>query len=174
MASKSADMIIQINVSAPALENAIKALTDAIAGNKVEQTSPSVKVDSIMPAPVPAEAPAPAPQAQPIPTVAPAPAPVPAPVQQTVPTAAPVQQAQPVAAPAPAPAPVQQAAPATPAAITLEAICAAGAQLIQTDPENMQKVLNILPKYGVQAINLVKPEQYEAVAADLRALGATI
>ncbi|MBR4718857.1 MAG: hypothetical protein IKP31_01300 [Lachnospiraceae bacterium] len=174
MASKSADMIIQINVSAPALENAIKALTDAIAGNKVEQTSPSVKVDSIMPAPVPAEAPAPAPQAQPIPTVAPAPAPAPAPVQQTVPTAAPVQQAQPVAAPAPAPVPVQQAAPATPAAITLEAICAAGAQLIQTDPENMQKVLNILPKYGVPAINLVKPEQYEAVATDLRALGATI
>lgn len=174
MASKSADMIIQINVSAPALENAIKALTDAIAGNKVEQTSPSVKVDSIMPAPVPAEAPAPAPQAQPIPTVAPAPAPAPAPVQQTVPTAAPVQQAQPVAAPAPAPVPVQQAAPATPVAITLEAICAAGAQLIQTDPENMQKVLNILPKYGVPAINLVKPEQYEAVAADLRALGATI
>ena len=174
MASKSADMIIQINVSAPALENAIKALTDAIAGNKVEQTSPSVKVDSIMPAPVPAEAPAPAPQAQPIPTVAPAPVPAPAPVQQTVPTAAPVQQAQPVAAPAPAPAPGQQAAPATPAAITLEAICAAGAQLIQTDPENMQKVLNILPKYGVPAINLVKPEQYEAVAADLRALGATI
>ena len=174
MASKSADMIIQINVSAPALENAIKALTDAIAGNKVEQTSPSVKVDSIMPAPVPAEAPAPAPQAQPIPTVAPAPAPAPAPVQQTVPTAAPVQQAQPIVAPAPAPAPVQQAAPATPAAITLDAICAAGAQLIQTDPENMQKVLNILPKYGVPAINLVKPEQYEAVAADLRALGATI
>ena len=174
MASKSADMIIQINVSAPARENAIKALTDAIAGNKVEQTSPSVKVDSIMPAPVSAEAPAPAPQAQPIPTIAPAPAPAPAPVQQTVPTAAPVQQAQPVAAPAPAPVPVQQAAPATPAAITLEAICAAGAQLIQTDPENMQKVLNILPKYGVPAINLVKPEQYEAVAADLRALGATI
>lgn len=174
MASKSADMIIQINVSAPALENAIKALTDAIAGNKVEQTSPSVKVDSIMPAPVPAEALAPVPQAQPIPTVAPAPAPAPVPVQQTIPTAAPVQQAQPVVAPAPAPAPVQQAAPATPAAITLDAICAAGAQLIQTDPENMQKVLNILPKYGVPAINLVKPEQYEAVAADLRALGATI
>jgi hypothetical protein len=38
----------------------------------------------------------------------------------------------------------------------------------------MQKILGLLPKYNVPAINLIKPEQFEAVAADLRALGAKI
>ena len=163
-----ADMTIQVQINAPDLVAAITALTDAIAGSKVEPTAPAVKIEQvqavpqqdIMPAPV-VEAPQPAAA---VPT-----APTPAPVQQAVPTAAPVQQAQ--------QAPVQiAAAPATPTApaLTLDAISAAGAQLIQDNPDNMQKILGLLPKYNVPAINLIKPEQFEAVAADLRALGAKI
>ena len=177
-----ADMVIQINVSAPGLEIAIKALTDAILQKNGEVVIPegsAVKIEQvqavpqqdIMPAPV-VETPQPA--AAPVPTAPVQQAqPAPAPVQQTVPTAAPatapVQQAQ--------PAPVQTAvAPATPTApaLTLDAISAAGAQLIQDNPDNMQKILGLLPKYNVPAINLIKPEQFEAVAADLRALGAKI
>lgn len=166
--AKAADMVIQINVSAPGLEAAIKALTDTIAGSKIEQTSPAVKIESVMPAPV-QEAPAA------VPTTAPAPVQeAPAPAPAAVPTAAPA----PAPAPAPAAVPTAPAAPApavaTPTALTLEAICNAGASLIQTNPDMMQSVLAILPKYGVPAINLVKPEQFEAVAADLRTLGAAI
>ena len=169
--AKAADMVIQINVSAPRLEAAIKALTDTIAGSKIEQSGPAIKLDPVaqvtqevptMPAPVQEAAPAPVPTAP----VAPAPVPQVAPTPAPVPTAAPA----PVAAPAPAPA----AAPAQATQLTLEAICNAGAMLIQSNPDMMSAVLDILPKYGVQAINLVKPEQFEAVAADLRALGAAI
>lgn len=173
-----ADMTIQVQISAPDLVAAITALTDAIAGSKVEPTAPAVKIEQvqavpqqdIMPAPV-VEAPQPAAAVPTAPTPAPVQQaqPAPAPVQQVVPTAAPVQQAQ--------PAPVQTAAaPATPTApaLTLDAISAAGAQLIQDNPDNMQKILGLLPKYNVPAINLIKPEQFEAVAADLRALGAKI
>lgn len=173
-----ADMTIQVQISAPDLVAAITALTDVIAGSKVEPTAPAVKIEQvqavpqqdIMPAPV-VEAPQPAAAVPTAPTPAPVQQaqPAPAPVQQVVPTAAPVQQAQ--------PAPVQTAAaPATPTApaLTLDAISAAGAQLIQDNPDNMQKILGLLPKYNVPAINLIKPEQFEAVAADLRALGAKI
>ena len=173
-----ADMTIQVQINAPDLVAAITALTDAIAGSKVEPTAPAVKIEQvqavpqqdIMPAPV-VEAPQPAAAVPTTPTPAPVQQaqPAPAPVQQVVPTAAPVQQAQ--------PAPVQTAAaPATPTApaLTLDAISAAGAQLIQDNPDNMQKILGLLPKYNVPAINLIKPEQFEAVAADLRALGAKI
>lgn len=173
-----ADMTIQVQISAPDLVAAITALTDAIAGSKVEPTAPAVKIEQvqavpqqdIMPAPV-VEAPQPAAAVPTTPTPAPVQQaqPAPAPVQQVVPTAAPVQQAQ--------PAPVQTAAaPATPTApaLTLDAISAAGAQLIQDNPDNMQKILGLLPKYNVPAINLIKPEQFEAVATDLRALGAKI
>ena len=160
-----ADMTIQVQINAPDLVAAITALTDVIAGSKVEPTAPAVKIEQvqavpqqdIMPAPV-VEAPQPAAA---VPT-----APTPAPVQQAQPAPAPVQQVVPTAAP------VQQAQPAP--ALTLDAISAAGAQLIQDNPDNMQKILGLLPKYNVPAINLIKPEQFEAVAADLRALGAKI
>ncbi len=181
-----ADMTIQVQISAPDLVAAITALTDAIAGSKVEPTAPAVKIEQvqavpqqdIMPAPV-VEAPQPAAAVPTTPTPAPVQQaqPAPAPVQQVVPTAAPVQQAQPAPVQQAQPAPVQTAAaPATPTApaLTLDAISAAGAQLIQDNPDNMQKILGLLPKYNVPAINLIKPEQFEAVAADLRALGAKI
>ena len=170
--AKAADMVIQINVSAPGLEAAIKALTDTIAGSKIEQTSPAVKIESVMPAPV-QKAPAAVPTATPAPVQeAPAPAPAAVPTAAPAPAPAPAPAVVPTAPAAPAQAPVQNVA--TPTALTLEAICNAGASLIQTNPDMMQSVLAILPKYGVPAINLVKPEQFEAVAADLRALGAAI
>ena len=77
-------------------------------------------------------------------------------------------QVQQVAAPAPAPTPIPVAQPT----ITLDAICNAGAKLVEQG--QMNQVIGLLGKYGVQAVNQIKPEQFEAFAADLRGLGAQI
>ena len=82
---------------------------------------------------------------------------------ETQPTAAPqaVQQ----------PTPVPQAAP-TQKAITLNDLATAGAGLV--DQGKMPQVIALLGKYGVQAITQLQPESFEAFAAELRALGASI
>lgn len=91
--------------------------------------------------------------------------------------AAPSAPAAPVSAPvaaAPA-APVSSAAmpvqaPAAPAQpITLDMISNAGSALI--DQGKMDLVMQLLSKYGVQAITLLPPAMYPAFAADLQALG---
>lgn len=56
--------------------------------------------------------------------------------------------------------------------ITLDDIGRAGASLV--DAHKMPQLNELLRKYGVQTIVQLKPESYEAVAADLRALGASI
>lgn len=159
---------IQINLSAPGLEAAIKALTDAIAsaglnGMKavipanaasqvagVQPAAPQVQIDS-----VPAEKPA-------------------APVQvvQTGTTVAPSNtQPQVTSQPtaqfmnAPASIPAQ-------AGVTLDAIVTAGAGLVEKGL--MNQVITLLGKYGVQAVNQIQPSQYDAFAEELRALGAQI
>jgi hypothetical protein len=38
----------------------------------------------------------------------------------------------------------------------------------------MQQLLELLGRYGVQAVTQLKPEQYGAFATELRALGAQI
>ncbi len=122
-------------------------------------------------------------------TPAPAAAPVsPAPVNPT-PGPAPTMAA-PVVAPSPSPTPVTNAptagptsaapgntpAPAVPVAgaptYTLDQISRAGASLV--DAGKMQQLLELLGRYGVQAVTQLKPEQYGAFATELRGLGAQI
>lgn len=86
-----------------------------------------------------------------------------------VPTA-PAQQA-PVAPVAPA----QPAAPAVPTAApqyTLEMIATAGSALI--DAGKLDQLMALLGKYGVDSLTNLAPENYGAIAQELRALGARI
>lgn len=93
--------------------------------------------------------------------------------------------AAPVAAPSPAPAPTagqtsaapgNTPAPTVPVAgaptYTLDQISRAGASLV--DAGKMQQLLELLGRYGVQAVTQLQPEQYGAFATELRALGAQI
>lgn len=123
---------------------------------KVIVEAPAIeKLAEVLRLPVPV-APTPAP-------VAPAPAPV-------APAPAPVAPAPAPVAPT-APVPVAPAPTATPH-YTIDQLAAAGAGLI--DAGKMHELLNLLAKYNVQAITMLKPEQFAAMAADLRALGARI
>ena len=170
-------MEMKITVEAPDLAASILKLAKAIAsGPDPDILTPDepLPVASYPTAPAPAPAPA---------------APVsPAPVTPTqTPTPAP---AAPVAAPSPSPTPVTNAptagptsavpgntpAPAVPVtgapAYTLDQISRAGASLV--DAGKMQQLLELLGRYGVQAVTQLKPEQYGAFATELRALGAQI
>ena len=55
---------------------------------------------------------------------------------------------------------------------TLDQISRAGAYLV--DAGRMQQLLELLGRYGVQAVTQLQPEQYGAFATELRALGAQI
>lgn len=57
-------------------------------------------------------------------------------------------------------------------AYTLDQISRAGAALV--DAGKMQQLLELLGRYGVQAVTQLQPEQYGAFATELRALGAQI
>lgn len=108
---------------------------------------------------------------------APAPAPAPVtPTQTPAPTATP-----PVAAPTPtagqtSAAPGNTPAPTVPVTgaptYTPGQISRAGASLV--DAGKMQQLLELLGRYGVQAVTQLQPEQYGAFATELRALGAQI
>ena len=67
-------------------------------------------------------------------------------------------------------------APAVPVttapAYTLDQISRAGASLV--DAGKMQQLLELLGRYGVQAVTQLQPEQYGTFATELRALGAQI
>ena len=99
--------------------------------------------------------------------------------------AAALAPATPIAAvPMPPAAPFAPTAPVTPPppfvpttqapAYTLDQITRAGADLITAKPEIMDALMAMLPKYGVQTLTTLKPEQFGAVATELRALGANI
>lgn len=92
--------------------------------------------------------------------------------QQTAP--APQPQAQTIPMPQPqAPTPAQQTtAQPQQKALTLNDIATAGAGLV--DQGKMQQVIELLGKYGVQAITQLQPTQFDAFAGELRALGAAI
>lgn len=150
-------MEINVTVNAPELSAAINNLANAISGQIV---APQVTAQVAPSAPV-----APAPQVAPQPTQS-------APVQQetatqpTAPTTTPV-------APAPQPtAPTPQPQATAETAITLEALCAAGAKLVESG--QMAQVIALLGKYGVQAINQLPAEKYTEFAAELRAIGGQI
>lgn len=90
--------------------------------------------------------------------------------QQTAP--APQPQAQTIPMPQ-APTPAQQTtAQPQQKALTLSDIATAGAGLV--DQGKMQQVIELLGKYGVQAITQLQPTQFDAFAGELRALGAAI
>ncbi len=91
------------------------------------------------------------------------------PAQAAMEIPTPVPQPTPVPAPAPVEAPVS--APAT-KVYTFEDITAAGSQLLEMN--KMSQLMELLKGYGVQAVTQLKPEQYAAVAAGLRGLGAKI
>ena len=80
----------------------------------------------------------------------------------------PVVQTTPIA-PTPTPAP----APATNAKkYTREEIAKAGSALVTQN--KMPELLALLQKHGVASVAQLKPEQYDAFAADLIALGAAL
>lgn len=162
---------VKVTIESPALVEAMNNLASAIVSGMIVKI-PEVKVDA-QPAQNQQEAPA-TPVQQPtqevpqtpvqtqpfmnVPTAAPAP---------TVPTQAPVQQT-----PATPTQPVQQPQQTAQAPVTLEAIARAGATLV--DQGNMQQIMGLLSKYGVQAITQLQPNTYEAFAAEMRTLGAQI
>lgn len=170
-------MEMKITVEAPDLAASILKLAEAIASGP----DPALLIPD-EPLPVSAYPTTPAP-------AAPVAAPVsPAPVNPT-PGPAPTMAA-PVVAPSPSPTPVTNAptagptsaapgntpAPAVPVAgaptYTLDQISRAGASLV--DAGKMQQLLELLGRYGVQAVTQLKPEQYGAFATELRGLGAQI
>ena len=167
-------MEMKITVEAPDLAASILKLAEAIASGP----DPALLIPD-EPLPVSAYPATPAPVAAPV---------SPAPVNPT-PGPAPTMVA-PVVAPSPSPTPVTNAptagptsaapgntpAPAVPVAgaptYTLDQISRAGASLV--DAGKMQQLLELLGRYGVQAVTQLKPEQYGAFATELRALGAQI
>ena len=172
-------MEMKITVEAPDLAASILKLAEAIASGP----DPALLIPD---EPLPVSAYPATPAAAP---VAPVAAPVSlAPVNPT-PGPAPTMVA-PVVAPSPSPTPVTNAptagptsaapgntpAPAVPVtgapAYTLDQISRAGASLV--DAGKMQQLLELLGRYGVQAVTQLKPEQYGAFATELRALGAQI
>lgn len=172
-------MEMKITVEAPDLAASILKLAEAIASGP----DPALLIPD-EPLPV---------SAYPATSVAAPVAPVaahvsPAPVNPT-PGPAPTTAA-PVAAPSPSPTPVTNAptvgqtsaapgntpAPTVPVTgaptYTLDQISRAGASLV--DAGKMQQLLELLGRYGVQAVTQLQPEQYGAFATELRALGAQI
>lgn len=154
---------IKVNIEAQDLSQAITQLALAIKGDVVAVPGQPELV-------IPAGTPMAVTAVKEVPQeMAPAPAEVPqntAPASAQVPVdAAPAQTAQ---------APIQQPPmnPPTAPALDLDTISRAGAALV--DQGKMQEILAILQKYGVLAVNQLRPDQYPAFAEDLRALGAAI
>lgn len=166
-------MEMKITVEAPDLAASIIKLAEAIASgpdpNLLTPDEPR-PVASYPTTPAPAMA---APVAAPVAPVSPAP---------VTPTATPTSAPGPaVAAPAPTAGPASVTpgntpAPAVPVttapAYTLDQISRAGASLV--DAGKMQQLLELLGRYGVQAVTQLQPEQYGTFATELRALGAQI
>lgn len=169
-------MEMKITVEAPDLAASIIKLAEAIASgpdpNLLTPDEPQ-PVSSYPTTPAPAVAAPAAPVAAPVAPVSPAP---------VTPTATPTPAPGPaVAAPAPTAGPASVTpgntpAPAVPVttapAYTLDQISRAGASLV--DAGKMQQLLELLGRYGVQAVTQLQPEQYGTFATELRALGAQI
>lgn len=158
-------MEMKITVTMPDLAAAICKLAAAITPPDINTLTPDELRGAPAAAPVPpVAAPAPAAPVNPTPAPTAAPGPSPAPVT-TAPTAG-----QTSAAPGNTPAPTVPVAGAP--TYTLDQISRAGASLV--DAGKMQHLLELLGRYGVQAVTQLQPEQYGAFATELRALGAQI
>ena len=83
------------------------------------------------------------------------------------------EKATPEESAAPDPEPVKIEEPQKPKAqYTLDQISYAGVDLMEHG--HMDDLFALLEKYGIQSLTAAKPEQYNDIAADLIALGATI
>lgn len=87
-------------------------------------------------------------------------------VEESTAPAQPVEDKAPTADPAPASAPEKKS-------YTLADLSNAGASLLDANPNAMNQLINMMAsKYGVQALQQLKPEVYDQFAEDLKALGA--
>ena len=143
-------MEVNVKIEAPDLSAAILKLAEAITPKavttRVEQPVIPTASAPITPAPT-TPAPAPGPTAAPVPTAGPSAA--------TVPGNAPTPVV-PVAAPS----------------YSMEQIATAGAALV--DAGKRDQLLELLGRFGVQAVTQLQPAQFGVFAAELRALGAQI
>lgn len=166
---------VKITIAAPNLEAAINNLAGAIDGKHANPVAkagaPSASASVAQPeTPVVPVKPTPAPATQQIvppatmqPTANPT-TPVPGAPLST----APAQTGIPVAPAIPAGTPVPTTAPQ----YTLDMIATAGSALI--DAGKMDQLMQLLGKFGVASLTELAPENYGAVAGELRALGAAI
>lgn len=157
-------MEINVRIETPDLSAAILKLAEAL--NHKTKSSWEETTEAFRAATVPAEqlaAPTgPAPVTPAHTTPAPAPGPTAAPVPTAGPSAATV--------PGNAPAPVVPVAAAP--SYSMEQIATAGAALV--DAGKRDQLLELLGRFGLQAVTQLQPAQYGVFAAELRALGAQI
>lgn len=144
-------MEVNVRIETPDLSAAILKLAEAIAPKAV--TTPVEQ--PVLPTASAPTTPAPT-------TSAPAPGPIAPPVPTAGPSAATV--------PGNAPAPVVPVAAAP--SYSLEQIATAGAALV--DAGKRDQLLELLGRFGVQAVTQLQPAQFGVFAAELRALGAQI
>lgn len=171
---------MKITITAADLAEAINNLASALNGNHKmpapKEAAPVASAPAAQPAtPTTPVNPTPAPAA-PMTTPANTPSAAPATTQPTANPTMPVAgvplsatPAQPVAPAAnAAPAPVPTAAPQ----YTLDMIATAGSALI--DAGKMDQLMQLLAKFGVASLTELAPDNYGAVAMELRTLGAAI
>lgn len=195
---------IKVTVEAQDLASALNNLATALGKHETAESEAPKRKKAANPTPAPVPQPTaapaampttaepvnpiPAPQATPGAPLSATPAQTAIPNVPTVPVAAPAPAATPVAnvvpqipvPPAPqayaVPAPQQPyVAPAVPTSApqyTLDMIATAGSALI--DAGKMDQLMQLLAKFGVVSLTDLAPENYGAVACELRAMGATI
>lgn len=147
---------IKVTVVIPGMPEAINNLAQALTNSSVPAHPRTVQNISIETIPK---------------TVAEQPVVVPQPNTEITPEpiiaeSTPVVQTTPIA-PAPTPAPATNAKK-----YTREEIAKAGSALVTQN--KMPELLALLQKHGVASVAQLKPEQYDAFAADLIALGAAL
>lgn len=165
--------MLEMKIQLSATEELIAAMKNLAAALNGENLKPAAKAGaSAASAPIAQ----PATPAAPVnPTTAPAPG---APLSATpAQTATPIAPMVPVATPAPAVTPAANVtpAPAVPTSApqyTLDMIATAGSALI--DAGKMDQLMGLLGKFGVASLTELAPENYGAVANELRAMGAAI
>lgn len=165
---------VKVQIEAPELAAAINNVAEVFKSRPV-----TVPVAPVAAPAAPAEqTPPPAEKPVEAPVAAPTNAPVTGAVNggASVPTDAPAPV--PVEAPAPVNTAISDPTPAAPTApaekvYTFDDITNAGAQLLEAG--KMEQLMGLLKiNYNVQAVTQLRPDQYAAVAADLRKLGARI
>lgn len=165
---------MNITIAAPDLAAAINTLAAALDGKTSKPTgsAPIVTTPVVHPttptAPVnPTAAPVVSPALAPGAPLSATPAQTATPIAPTIPVAAPALVATPAANVTPAPV-VPTSAPQ----YTLDMIASAGATLI--DAGKMEQLMQLLDRFGVKSLTELSPENYGAIATELRALGAAI